>query len=285
MASNLSDKAMLVKLSISKWSARKHDKKVSREVAASHGTAEDRGRYNKVLVAKEALQAIQKAESAARTYHYDNTLPWKDDGARILPSANYLPYTQEMRELKAEFDCQVTEFLANYPSLLSQARYDLNGLFNEADYPDGFKIQKKFSFDMEIDPMPTAADFRVNLQSDEVGRIRDEIEVRLNRAQDDAMRDLFTRVYDVVRHMADKLGTPDAIFRDSLVTNVQDLVDLLPRLNLTGDPKLDALRDEVADKLLGYGAEDLRRNQFARKETAQAAQDILAAMAGYTAAA
>ena len=96
------------------------------------------------------------------------------------------------------------------------------------------------------------------------------------------MSDCFNRLHDVVRKAADKLTDKTAIFRDSLITNIQDLVDLLPRLNLTGDPRLEDLRREVADKLLGYEPEALRRDQFARQETAQAAEKILAAMAGYT---
>jgi hypothetical protein len=285
MSANLSERAMLAKLSITKWSARKHDKTISAEVARTHGTAQDRGRYNKVLVAQEALKAIQQAESAARTFHYTQTLPWKDDGARILPSANYLTYTAEMRRLKADFDYAKISFLNNYPALIEQARRDLNGLFNSEDYPTADRIGRKFSFDVEVDPLPTAADFRVNLQGDEVRRIQAEIEKRLQAAQQTAMRDLFTRLYDVVKHAADRLTDKTAIFRASLITNIQDIVDLLPRLNLTDDPQLEALRLEVSDRLLGYDPDTLRKNQFARMETAQAAQDILGAMAGYTNAA
>ena len=285
MSANLSEKAMLAKLSISKWSARKHDKGVSAEVARTHGTAQDRGRYNKVLVAQEALKAIQQAESTARTFHYTQTLPWKDDGARILPSLNYLTYTAEIRRLKAEFEAAVNDFLYSYLDLVGQARLDLNGLFNHEDYPTADRIGRKFSFEVEIDPLPTAADFRVNLQGDEVGRIQAEIEGRLKAAQNTAMSDLFTRLYEVVKHAAEKLTDKTAIFRDSLITNIQDLVDLLPRLNLTDDPQLEALRLDVSNKLLGYEPDTLRKDQFARMETAQAAQDILGAMAGYTNAA
>ena len=116
---------------------------------------------------------------------------------------------------------------------------------------------------------------------DEVARIRKDIEARSTAATETAMADLWTRLHDVVSKMAERLGTKDAIFRDSLVDNVAELVDLLPRLNLTGDARLDAMRREVADKLLVYEPETLRKDGGARKETARAAEDILAAMSGY----
>ena len=285
MSANLTEKAMLVKLSICKWSARKYDRKVSKEVADQYGTDQDRGRYNKVLIAQEAIKAIGQAEGAARTFHYEQTLPWKDDGARILPAANFSHYSAEMRKFKAEFQNQVMAFLGNYPDLVSDARVQLTGLFDAADYPDREKIQSKFSFEVEVDPLPTGADFRVDLQAGEVDRIKADITARLELAQRDAMADCFNRLHDVVRKAAEKLTDKTAIFRDSLITNIQDLVDLLPRLNLTGDPRLETLRQEVADKLLGYEPDHLRKNAFARQETANAANDILAAMAGYTNAA
>ncbi len=285
MSEQLAQKAMIVRLSITKWSARKYDRKVSREVADKYGTDQDRGRYNKVLVAQDNLTAIQKAESATRTFHYDNTLPWKDDGARILPAANFANYSAEIRKLKSDFQAATMDFCRNYPALVDQARLELAGLYDPADYPDPAAIGRKFAFEVEVDPLPTAADFRVTLQAGEVERIKAEIAGRLKEAEAEAMTDLFNRLYEVVKHMAGKLSDKEAIFRDSLVTNVQDLVDLLPRLNLTGDPHLETLRREVEAKLLGYEPDTLRKDQFARQETAQAASDILTAMAGYTNAA
>jgi hypothetical protein len=279
---DLTEKAMLVKLSVTKWSARKHDKKVSKEVAANYGTAEDRGRYNKILIAQEHLKAISQAENAARTFHYQQTLPWKDDGARILPSANYLGYTAEIRKLKADFEKEVAAFLDLYSALVSQARYELNGLFNQADYPDPGKIGTKFTFEMEVDPLPAAEDFRVTLQGDEVNRIKSEIAARLEAAQQAAVNDLYTRLHGAIRHMQEKLADKEGIFRDSLVINIRELCELIPRLNFTGDSRLEELRAQAEKDLAAYDPEDLRKNQFARQETADAAADLLAKMAGYT---
>lgn len=62
----LANKAMQVRLSISQWSARKYDRKVSSEVASKYNTDNDAGRYNKVLIAKDAIVKIQKIANAAR---------------------------------------------------------------------------------------------------------------------------------------------------------------------------------------------------------------------------
>ena len=68
-------RAMLVELTIRQWTARKHDRKVSREVDQGHG-AQNAGRFNKQLIAKDALEKIAKKAGAIREFHYAHTLPW-----------------------------------------------------------------------------------------------------------------------------------------------------------------------------------------------------------------
>ena len=53
--STLSTRAMLVSLSISQWSGRRLDREITDEVNQQHNAAADAGRYNKLLLPKEAL--------------------------------------------------------------------------------------------------------------------------------------------------------------------------------------------------------------------------------------
>jgi hypothetical protein len=71
-------------------------------------------------------------------------------------------------------------------------------------------------------------------------------------------------------------------FRDSLVTNMVKLVEVLPKLNLTGDVDLERLASEVKSSLLVDPAR-LRRSDKVREETARAASEIAERMAGYMA--
>ena len=74
-------------------------------------------------------------------------------------------------------------------------------------------------------------------------------------------------------------------FKDSLVENIRDLCQVLPRLNLTGDADLNNYCELVKQKLAVLDAGDLRENEVARKSAANEAQGILDAMAGYGVAA
>jgi hypothetical protein len=49
-------------------------------------------------------------------------------------------------------------------------------------------------------------------------------------------------------------ATPEARFHASLVTNVFDLVDLLPRLNVSQDEELNRFAAEIKDRLCNFSA-------------------------------
>ncbi len=279
-STKLSNKAMLVNLNISQWTARKYDRKVTKKIEDDFNT-HDSGRFNKILIAQEKIKGIQKVAGEAREYHYEQTLPWGDNGARILPASNYMDYTSKIREFKSQFESEVSIFLDNYPTFKEDAKQRLNGMFKEEDYPGYADIVNKYNFSMSVLPMPDAEDFRVDLQGDEVSRIQHEIELKVQEAQANAMKDLWDRLYEKVKRMADKLSDEKGIFRDTLVQNTIDLCNVLPRLNITNDQRLEEMRREVETKLCGFTPQELRDNKHDRAEAAKDAQSILDSMAGY----
>lgn len=284
---DLAERAMIVKLSISQFGNSKKDSKVTQEVAARHGSAVNMGKFSKHLVDPGAMEPISKAANEARTIHYEQSLPWADDGRRILSSANFDHYTELMRNARHQFDLAVDRFIGEYPNHIENARIALNGLFNPDLYPAPHVIGSKFGFEIDMEPLPTAQDFRVDLNQCQVDAIRAEIEHRTQETIKQAQRELWNRLHAAVKAMHDKM-TEDKerpIFRDTLVGNIREIVDLIPRLTLEDDPQLTNIRQDVEHYLTPYDPETLRTNKTARKDTADAAAAILKKMAGYTGAA
>jgi len=274
---NLNTRAMLASLNISVWTARKLDKRVTDEINSQHAASRDAGRYNKHLLPGDArsLEATRKAAQAARDDHHSMTLPWAADGARILPAAQFMDYAAKMRQHHAVFDAALTEFLADYPTLKANARVLLNGMYREEDYPSVQHIAGKFSFAMTFTPVPDAGDFRVQIADDAAEAIRQQIEATERAAIAEAMRHLWGRLHDATSAMVDRLSTPDAIFRDSLVGNMRDLLDILPRLNVTNDADLAAMAAEAERKLAAYHPQDLRDDKALRAVVAADAAAIM----------
>ncbi len=277
---NLSDRALLVQLSISQWTARKYDKKATSEVATAFNTTKDAGRYNKALLPmNDYLDRVHKKTTHIRTKFYENTLPWGIEGTQMLPTNNYLNFMTEFRKEKGEWQYLVNDFANNYDQLRVDARRLLGGLYNDADYPSTQDIQRKFHIDMAVFPVPST-DFRVAIASDELSRIQEDVERRVKEAQSTAMKEVWTRLFDRVQHMAEKLADPKAIFRDSMVDNAREICALLPRLNFTDDPQLEAMRQDVEAKLIKH-PDALRNDPDLRRDTAAEAKAIMDKMKSF----
>jgi hypothetical protein len=294
MSMKLNDRALLVQLNISQWTARKYDRRVTEAVASSHGASLEVGRFNKsLLAANDYLAAVHSLAGAIRTDFYANTLAWGIEGTRLLPTANYLAFMTKFRTYKTDWNTAVSTFMQAYPSLKHEARMFLpNGLYNEDDYPTQEKLEYKFRMDMAVFPIP-ADDFRVNLSNDELSRIQSDVTRRVQEAQSQAMREVWQRLYDKVKHMSDKLvdmrkndDLPEGSkaktrFHESTIENVRDLCAILPRLNFTDDPDLEAMRQRVEESLASVEVEAIKTDRSFREHTATEAQNILSAMATF----
>ncbi len=288
--STLSKQAMLVSLTVRSYGAKKEDKKISADVAAQHNVAADTGKYSKVLVPKNRLDPITKAVSALRMFHYENTLPWLDEGVRILPAANYERYKSQMNTLADGYDSAVREFVSAWPEIIADARVRLNGMFDVRDYP--VDIKSRFGCASRFMPMPDQGDFRVEISDQERETLRAQIAETLGEAQTAAMRDLWERVAQTVKAMAERLSAykthiengkvkTENPFRDSLVENLRDLCALIPRLNFANDARLEAIRQQIESELLVTTAQALRDDFNTRESVAHKAEAIAAAISEF----
>jgi hypothetical protein len=78
--------------------------------------------------------------------------------------------------------------------------------------------------------------------------------------------------------MVERLNEPESRFHASLVRNICELVDLLPRLNVNQDEELNRFAGEIRDRLCGFTARDLKKNEILRAATANDAAEILTKM-------
>lgn len=275
--SNLHDKALLVSLSISQWAGRRLDKAATASAEAAHATKGRVGNYNKQLLPDcYELERIHSLTADLRKFFLAQTLPWMTDGTRIISAQNYLDFTQALRARKTEHERAVEAFLTAYPNLVRIAQVKLGNLFNEAEYPSVSKLREAFAINCNFYPMPAVSDFRISLGAD----AQAEFTKNIKSAEREAMREVWSRLHSVVSKAAETLAKPDAVFRDTLLSNMTELCSLLPKLNITDDPELENMRTEVERSIATQTAERLRENADERKGTAEALADIMRKMSG-----
>ena len=151
----ISEKAMLAAVHISIWTAVKHDRKVSRDVADQHGAHQGAGRYNKQLLrGADKLDELRMLAGQIRQYFYKITLPWSDEGFRLLPANFYFDLMAQMREFGRASSWGVELSYKVYPQYIEQVRPELNDLFREEDYPVAEKPAGR-SLTLKVEILPS----------------------------------------------------------------------------------------------------------------------------------
>jgi len=277
----LSERAMLVHMRERMWTGRKKDKEVSQTVTTTYQAEADSGSWWTYLIPKRYISSIETACAKVRREHYKYTLPWMDGGLRILPSAAFTDYSAAIRKAQDEFDLAVESFLEEYPYIQAKAHQRLGQLGKNAQFPSVEELRGKFSIHYEIFPLPNSADFRVDLGADEVEHIKKGVEKSINTRIEKAMTDLWQRFSQLVEKMEDTLKDSDKNFRVSLIDNLKEFTQTAKKYNITNDPKLDEIVDEVREKLTNLNPDDMRYDLSKRREAATAAKSLLDKMSGY----
>lgn len=290
----LASTAMIVDFSAPCWGAKKYDKKISAEVADNYETDETAGRYNKTLrpggnkrnqndpPCVKAYDRVRDSVANGRQIHYRLSSPWNNDGGRIILASTYLEYCNEMRAGRRENEEARSEFIPVYPDFKEYYKQTRPKMFREEDWPSETKIAKLFDWKMRTLPIPNAYDFRANISDIEAARIRKEIEEEKNEKLMEAMKDPYTRLFKAVQRMVETLADEDNNgFHNTLVTNLRDVCDLVPKLNFTGDPQLEQFRLEIEKGLTAFDAKDLKEDKSLRKSIEARAREIQSQMSGY----
>lgn len=274
---SISSSAMLVELNISTWTGRKLDKQVSAEIDTQKQTTTRAGNYNKKLFADEpAFDAIGKFAGNARTFHYHATMPWSDSGLRLLTTAMYFDYHKVISQMEMDFDGLVQEFLNNYQDMVLRAQHKLGTMFNVHDYPDPDSLRDKFRFSVKFSPVPDVGDWRVDIGNDARETLQLSYQQAYQANLEQAYQDVWTRTHEALTNMSAKLGGEQKqIFRDTLVTNVKEMIDLLDKFNITGDTKMKQAKAKIESALLGVTPDALREDDYLRLDTKSKVDDLL----------
>lgn len=272
---------MVLNMQIGIWQGYRLDREASAKVVEDAGAHHDAARVNKHLVPKEALKDINATAGAVRRHFYEKTLPWKDNGDRLLTRLMFAGFIEEHEGLVRQFNDAVSDFIdVRYPESRARAEFRMGELFDPNDYPSAESLRRKFYVGLDIDPVSEAGDFRVEMDQDELESVRKGMEDALQSRIGRAMHDVWSRLSEVVGHFATKMGS-EGIFRDSTMSNLEELVDLLPGLNVLNDPDLAAIGDEIKAKLTGYDVKDLRKRPDVRSQAAFEANEIMERMKGF----
>jgi len=274
----LRDAAVLVHLRCTAWSTLRRARILEGEIATEHHAHPAAIRAQKRLLDTPVVAEIRSLLAALRETHYRITLPWMDDGRRLLPLRFHTRHIEAVQEAEGQLD-QLRERLRDeYESLLALDRTRLGTLFRRKDYPEAGKLATAFSIDCRLEPVPTAADLRIDLPEEEIARLRVQIEEQQQLALSAATTHLWSELRAALKPFVERLEDPKGRIRTALLHNLLDLCSRLETLNLAGDTDLDSMRASLMTDLATVDLDAVRSTPGLRAGVAAQARARLDAI-------
>ena len=306
MTVSIASSAMLGTLNMSVWEARKQDRKVADEVAAQKGARSKRAAtvHKHLFSESPALEAIKSLRGEARQWFNQVTLPWDDNGRRLITTAQYLAVTDQARQYQKRFEDLVRVFVGTYQTEISKQAFEMGALFDRTEYPPADEVQHKFFFSLSVEPVPLAGDFRVDIGNEAAQELKDQYEKQMQVRVAGAVADAWQRVKEQVEWVRERMTAvlehdPDAVeeikttddtgavvsveikkkrrpkLYDSMLDNGLELCTLLKDLNVTNDPRLEEARQQLEAALSRVDMDSLKESPELQTATKKAMDDIL----------
>ena len=282
-APNLSSSAILIDFSVSQWTGRKLDKRASEEVEVSNSASLGVANVHKRIMGKcPELDAIHKFVGNLRNSHYSMTLPWSDQGLRIVTTMGLEKYTKAMTERQQQFEKLVGKFIQVYATRIDEAKTTLGNLFVSDDYPSLEMMQSKFGWRLNFIPIQESGDFRVDIGNEQAEVLKEQYTKYYDTQYTNAMNDLWDRLYKPLARMSERLDYPEdaekdtkKVFTKTLVSNVTEVLDLLKAFNVNDDRDMEMAHKKLRHALNGITPEALREDDHLRLDTKRSVDEVI----------
>lgn len=301
------ERVLILECAISMFGNSKKDKKGTETLKQQHNVKDGRSNASKTVLDPAALAGGVAIQQKLRQLIYRNTVPYDKNGRSMIPTSLWFnKVAAEARTLESEFyDWVDKDFMPNYLNHKTQAEYDLNDSYDEADYPDPARMRKKFAFKIHTSLFPDYSKLsdaqKTVFGADELEHMEKQMKERIEAA---VTGSLITRLSKslldpenqnnpgiVVRlkNFQERVILKDqgvdvgkkGFFKDSLIENVQEEVEIIPTLNITDDPIVQHFVERVEKEVCAYPASTLRVNDNLRSQVIASAEDILDKMSYY----
>jgi hypothetical protein len=274
----------LLHLQIKLWSAKRTDNDANTLITNTYAVENSkRVEAKKHLINPDAFSEVRNVAQRARVWHYEHSVAWTDNGLRMVGAVTLDEHTKKLREFRSDFDRAVAAFRLALPDALKEGKKALGGLAKDEDYPSEEEIMGKFQFAFDVLPVPDAKDIRVELSAEGLKEVEESITRTVAEASNNITQETTSRVAKTLQKLVEKLAAKKkgdskefAIFRDSLLGNVKDLIPVIKELNILGDPLIEKLADDLQTSLTNVDPSAVREDETVRNSVLEKANDILA---------
>ena len=230
----------------------------------------------------DPLKPVRSVHAKARKYLDDVGLPWGFQGQRVIDNKISPEVASRLQEFQQEALAAWNRFLTEYPAYVEAARKRNTGLgqlFEDGLFPPVSELRDKYHFDVMRDAITDPDDPRAGLSKGEADKLRKALKEQEKRNIQTANLALFDKMRKPLERIVDSMttfdGGRDGHFTHTMITQVQEMADLIPGMNLGDNRELKRIRRNLVTEVCSFEGKDLKKDPDKRQEILDAANATL----------
>lgn len=220
-------------------------------------------------------RTLTAIKSQAGGYWRSMTLPYPQDGIRLMKQSDMPAFEEKMREFKEQLAAAAANLQLEYEAIKVSAREKLGDLFNFDDYPttlDGiFEIRWEYP---PVEPPNYLMTFNPELYAQEQTRIQQRFETAVTMAEDAFAEQLNNMLEHLIDRLTDKPNGERKILHNSAVKNLVDFYNNFRQMNVRSNAELNRLIQRASDLVGGVSPDNLRQHKNIRETLAAQMSEI-----------
>ena len=231
---SLATSGMIVNVEVNVWSATKQDQAISKEVTTAHNADDNAARVVKHLLAGDPIhKKLLNHRQTIYNWVKKRTYDWSGSN-RYLPVSMLQKFKNEFDALEQEYEILKQEFVAKYPDIVAGMAFKQGSMKEE--------LEKHYASE-------------ASSKVEEIMRDATERLVEFIKRIAHACREVEAEGDGKVRRPKVYEGTIDG---------AKEMCELLKEFNLTGDSRLEDMRQDLLATLNDVTAKDIRESDATR---------------------
>jgi hypothetical protein len=267
------------RLSFSWWGQSKKVEKATQERMANYIDANAR----RISAGKriysteiECIAEINALKTEIKDYWEDQTLPYSQEGIRLLPRAKIETFNLKMQDFEGRLRDKATVVHLHRAEIIEDAQKELGDAFSLGNYP--LDLTQLYRMEVSFPSIEPAEGLPPQVYQQQSAYAQRKIEEAVQMAE----TAFSTQMMELIEHLREKLQPgPDGqkkIFRDSAVENLKDFFRRFKELNLGSSEQLDQLVCQAEEIVAGISAEDLRKGKDLRDQIGRELKEVSEAL-------
>ena len=215
-------------------------------------------------------RVLTALKSQVSAYWRSMTLPYPQEGVRLIKQSDVEGFEAKMREFKEQLAAAAANLQLEYETLKEAARQKLGDLFNPTDYPP--TLEGVFDIKWEY-PAVEAPNYLMNfnpeLYEQEQRRVQERFETAVLMTEQAFAERLQELVSHLIERLADEPDGTKKTFRSSAVDNFKEFYENFRRMNVRSNAQLENLIKQANDLVAGVEVKELRNNDEVRRNLSQ----------------